>query len=274
MNLRERRKREEQGEEGEAAAPVARTRPRRPRGATTLLLVAAAVLGLGGGTAYGYRVQADRHPKQLPPLAQAELSYPKKTLPADAKGSRPPLEENEDHQLVLRGGLDRLVVPRPKGWRQAEEGHRTFGEGFARAGDLALYVHDYLYPAEMLEEQIADGVARIAGDDWSGPGELVGQVRLLEYAPSLRAQAANVALDWGKGITMEETYRDMKTLDGPPGTRVLTWKEPAEAGYAPSWSGRVIGSRGSVLMDMTFWDTKPLDEKLLLGLAKKQWERL
>ncbi|WP_129285195.1 hypothetical protein [Streptomyces sp. GZWMJZ-114] len=270
MNLRGRRQRNEEGEPGTPAAPGSR----RPRGATTLLLVAAAVLGLGGGTAYGYHVQADRHPKPLPPLAQSGLSYPKKALPADAKGSRPPLEENQDHQLVYRGGLDRLLLPLPKGWRQDEEGHKTFGEGFDRSGDLALNVYDYVYPAEVLEEELVGGFARIAGDDWSGPGELSGQIRLVDYAPRSRAQARNVASDRAGGITMDETYQDVRTLNGPPGVRIFTWKEPAEAGYAPSWSGRVIGSRGSVLIDLTFWDNKPLDEKLLMGLAKKQWERL
>ncbi|WP_241027683.1 hypothetical protein [Streptomyces verrucosisporus] len=53
------------------------------RGRTALLLACAALLGTVGGLAGGYTVQADRAPTPLPPLSQAELSYPKKPLPED-----------------------------------------------------------------------------------------------------------------------------------------------------------------------------------------------
>ncbi|MEW2348855.1 hypothetical protein AB0904_14400 [Streptomyces sp. NPDC006684] len=270
MNLRGRRQRDEEGEPGTPAAPGSR----RPRGATTLLLVAAAVLGLGGGTAYGYHVQADRHPKPLPPLAQSGLSYPKKALPADAKGSRPPLEENQDHQLVYRGGLDRLLLPLPKGWRQQEEGERTYGSAFRRTGDLLQYELEGDGSGWTLQSELVAGISRIAGDDWSGPGELSATIRLVDYAagPNAEARAAvKSSFDWVRSYS---GFRDLKIRTGPPGTHAYFWKSPPRAGYAQQWGGRVIGSRGSVHFEMTFWDDKPLDQKMVLGFAKKQWERV
>ncbi|MEU6440526.1 hypothetical protein [Streptomyces sp. NPDC047046] len=270
MNLRGRGKRDEEGEAGEPAVPA----PRRPRGATTLLLVAAAVLGLGGGTAYGYHVQADRHPKPLPPLAQPGLSYPKKTLPADAKGSRPPLEENQDHQLVYRGGLDRLVVPLPKGWRQQEDGERTYGAEFGRMGDFAQYELDRGGLAYWVQSDLGSGFSRISGDNWEGPGELSGYVELLEYAPGSNAEARTRAISAARGIETDRSLLNLKTRSGAPGVKVYFWKEAGTDGHGPEWTGRVIGSRGSVAIDMTFWDVKPIDEKFVLGMAKKQWGRL
>ncbi|NEA43968.1 hypothetical protein [Streptomyces sp. SID11385] len=260
MNLRARRKQDEAGEG---------TRTGRPRGATTLLLVAAAVLGLGGGTAYGYHVQADRHPKPLPPLAQSGLSYPKKTLPADAKGSRPPLEENQDHQLVYRGGLDRLVVAPPKGWKRA--GKEVFGKGTLRTDDIAKYAVEYDDAGDTLAELVRTGAVRFAGENWTDGGGLYGYVRLIEFRPGAKNDAAQRAMDNGAYFQLDDgTSSD----DVAPGTTVFRWKEPPHAGYPPMWGGAVFGSRGNVNIEMVFFGTSPVSESKLTEAAKKQWERL
>ncbi|MEU2668026.1 hypothetical protein ABZ622_04010 [Streptomyces sp. NPDC007164] len=73
-----------------AAAPAAAPVAKRPRGRTALLLVAAAVLGIAGGTAVGYDVQAGRAPTPLPVLAQPGLAYPSKALPRARAPTRCP----------------------------------------------------------------------------------------------------------------------------------------------------------------------------------------
>ncbi|MFF1500664.1 hypothetical protein ACFVZR_12440 [Streptomyces sp. NPDC058316] len=95
-----------------AAAPVAKG----PRGRTALLIAAAAVLGIAGGTAVGYDVQAGRAPTPLPALAQPDLAYPAKALPADKAPD--PLPASQDRQVRTDGDLRKLLADRPAGWSE------------------------------------------------------------------------------------------------------------------------------------------------------------
>ncbi|GAA3372818.1 hypothetical protein GCM10020367_29950 [Streptomyces sannanensis] len=86
------------------AAPASDVSPRsRPRGRTTVIIAVAALLGVVGGTAVGYRIQADRPPTSLPPLNQPGLAYPAKPLPKDKLPE--PLSAAEDMEGRVRGAL-------------------------------------------------------------------------------------------------------------------------------------------------------------------------
>ncbi|MGC5411335.1 hypothetical protein ACPXCX_47845, partial [Streptomyces sp. DT225] len=105
----------EAGEHPEAAEPAVAVK-RRPRGRTALIIAAAAVLGIAGGIATGYGVQAGRAPTPLAALSQPGLAYPAKALPA---GEVPdPLPASQDRRVRTDGDLRKLIVPRPKGWQE------------------------------------------------------------------------------------------------------------------------------------------------------------
>lgn len=99
----------------------------RPRGRTALLIAAAALLGISGGAAVGYGIQAERPPTPLPALSQAELAYPAKALPADKVPA--PLPASQDHRVRTDGDLRKLIIdPRRGGARtRTRTGSTTAG---------------------------------------------------------------------------------------------------------------------------------------------------
>ncbi|MGJ3560129.1 hypothetical protein ACR6C2_22135 [Streptomyces sp. INA 01156] len=99
---------------GEPAGADAAARPRpRPRGRTTLLIAAAAVLGVVAGTCTGYLVQAGREPTALPSLSQPVLTQKKQK-----EGQEPaPLSAAQDRRVKTDGDLRKLLLKKPRGAR-------------------------------------------------------------------------------------------------------------------------------------------------------------
>ncbi|MGW5677625.1 hypothetical protein ACWEV4_21495 [Streptomyces sp. NPDC003860] len=246
---------------GSAEAPAVR---RRPRGATAVLLAVASVVGLVGGTAVGYGVQADREPKPLPPLSQPGLAYPAKPLPA---GQRPTaLTAAEDHRVKTEGDLRKLLLPKPAGARSVGAEWLDDGEM-----DLRLYTRWFEDPQNILQSLTAQGMRRGAGARWT-KGDRTWEVNLVQF-PDYERGAAFVSdhvyympefTGGDKGEPLPNTERG----------RTYIYKVQKKAGYKPLYQARALFQRGTIMADVQLNDSKPISRQEIRTLAQQQWERL
>ncbi|MFF0049999.1 hypothetical protein [Streptomyces sp. NPDC005498] len=260
---------------GPAAAPVTESdvpatpgKP-RPRGRTALLIAAAAVLGIAGGTAVGYGVQADRAPTPLPALSQPNLAYPAKALPADKVPD--PLPVSQDRQRKTEGDLRELLVSKPSGARNAKFPFQTKGWMSLDAYALEFESEDYMF--ETLAE--AD-VRRIAAANWSqGQHRDVG-IRLVQFRSGAELGAsdhANDQLDY-MPYAKDGAGNEGDPIKGSGNGRYFLYKAVNKPGYLPVHQARAIGQRGDVMFDINIFDTVPISKKDIRTLAERQLERL
>lgn len=249
-------------------APVAARRP-RPRGRTTLLIVAAALLGIAGGTATGYGIQAERPPTELPPLSQPGLWYPAKSLPANKAPA--PLPASQDRQVTTNGDLRKLVMDKPKGWRDND----ALGayDGWVSVDGLA---RDFESEDSMYEYFLESDIRRIAGDSWKKSEYREATVRLVQF----RSGAEMTAEDFAEG---QHSYmpdakhgagNDGDAIKGSGNGRYYVYKVERKAGYMPSYRARAVMQRGDIMAEVNMFDTKPISKKDIRTLAEQQLERL
>ena len=149
-------------------------KPRKKRRVRTGPLFAAAlVLGVLGGIAGGYTVQARREPTPLPALRVAKPVYPRSPL---YDGTRPPtLPASVDDATIVDGDLTKLLLPTPTGAKATFNDH-----GWMSLIDEADTCTN---PASCFSVNLSDGVARIADTAWNlGDGTYV-EIRILQYRP-------------------------------------------------------------------------------------------
>ncbi|HEX5566351.1 MAG TPA: hypothetical protein VFY14_05350, partial [Streptomyces sp.] len=249
----------------EAPGPAA---PPRRRGRTALLIACAALLGTVAGTATGYTVQADRAPTPLPPLSQAELSYPKKPLP---KGQEPePLTAEEDRRMKTDGDLRKLLVKEPKGAREQDT---LIDDGWLSPAAYALeFEHpDVMFP-DLVREQ---GLRRVAAVSWE-VGHRTVDIRLVQFREDdirftlgfLEGQQAYMPED-------EHAGNEGKPLKDSGNGLVYVYDEPVrDPGYLPLYQARALAQRGDVVMDVWICDSRPISERDIRSLAERQLERL
>ncbi|MFE4649480.1 hypothetical protein [Streptomyces sp. NPDC056707] len=260
---------------GPAAAPVTESdvlatpgKP-RPRGRTALLIAAAAVLGIAGGTAVGYGVQADRAPTPLPALSQPNLAYPAKALPADKVPD--PLPVSQDRQRKTEGDLRELLLSKPSGARNAKFPFQTKGWMSLDVYALEFESEDYMF--ETLAE--AD-VRRIAAANWSqGQHRDVG-IRLVQFRSGAELGAsdhANDQLDY-MPYAKDGAGNEGDPIKGSGNGRYFLYKAVNKPGYLPVHQARAIGQRGDVMFDINIFDTVPISKKDIRTLAERQLERL
>ncbi|MFJ2176523.1 hypothetical protein ACIOHE_26980 [Streptomyces sp. NPDC087851] len=236
----------------------------RRRGRTALLIAVAAVLGIVGGTATGYAIQADRPPTPLPTLAQAGLAYPSKALPEGEKAE--PLSAEEDNQVRTEGDLRELLIDRPAGAR--ETAPAWLDNGWVPLRSYAHYFDDGVYgyaPALGAE------MRRIAGSAWQESGERQGSVILVQYHPSANAQGpAELAT---LPAAMLTSSGDGDPVKGTAKARYYVY-ETSGADGAPPFRAYASAYRGDVLIRITLWDTAPIAKKDIRMLIERQLERL
>lgn len=258
----------EEGEQPQSGAEPVAVVKRRPRGRTTLIIAAAAVLGLAGGVAAGYRVQADRAPTPLAALSQPGLAYPAKALPA---GSEPaPLPASQDRQVRTEGDLRKLILPRPKGWQEDKGLTALSQDGWLGVEDYAMNFENAEY---MYGDLLDQGLRRVAGASWKKGEYRAADVYLVQFSSG--AAAAAHAED-------QRSYMPGKRAAGNEGTAIKGSAEgryylfPAErkAGYLPFYQARAIFSRGDVMVDIHVYDSAPISKKDIRTLAERQLERL
>ncbi|MFJ3701642.1 MULTISPECIES: hypothetical protein [Streptomyces] len=250
--------------ETETEAPTAPAARPRPRGGTALLIAAAALIGISGGTAVGYGIQAERPPTPLPALSQAELAYPAKALPADKVPA--PLPASQDRQVKTDGDLRKLLLPEPKGFQKSDD--LWLQDGWMDLADDARLFEDEAY---MYEELLGADFRRAAGASWE-KGNRVVNVTLVQFRSGDQLGAVGHAesqlsymgeSDIGAG-------NEGDPIKGSGNGRYYLYKVHNEAGYLPMYRARAVAQRGDVMMEINLFDTKPLGKKDIRSMAERQ----
>ncbi|MFI1400118.1 hypothetical protein [Streptomyces sp. NPDC020681] len=237
----------------------------RRRGRTAVLLAVAAVIGISAGTAVGYRVQADRAPTPLPALNQPELGYPAKPLP---DGQAPePLSAAEDRRVKTDGDLRKLLLPRPKGARAADEWR---DDGWV---DTATYAAQFEKPGSVFGQLVQDDIRRVAGASWAQGGNKVTDIVLVQF------RSGGAAMDHAEGqhAYMPETEyagNGGDPLSGSGNGRYYLYPAEESAGFLPMYQARAIFQRGDIMVDINIFDEKRISKDEIRSLAERQLERL
>ncbi|MFJ6251416.1 MULTISPECIES: hypothetical protein [unclassified Streptomyces] len=247
-------------------APATAARPRRRVLRTAGLIAVAAVVGLVGGTAVGYGVQAQREPTALPPLNQPGLVQPK-PLPKGQKAK--PLPASEDLRAKARGDLRKLLLPKPAGARNAE---------FADADgwmDLSAFTSMFTRPAGALDDQLDLGLRRIAVASWT-TGEHRGvDVRLIQYRAN-DVLGAKEHVENQQDYMSDEDYarNEGRELKGSTNGRYYVFPVRRKAGHLDSYQARAYFHRGDIAVEIFVTDTKKISENDIRSLAERQLGRL
>nr|WTB32161.1 hypothetical protein OG781_24155 [Streptomyces sp. NBC_00830] len=250
----------------ESDAPATPVKP-RPRGRTALLIAAAAVLGIAGGTAVGYGVQADRAPTPLPALSQPNLAYPAKALPADKVPD--PLPVSQDRQLRADGDLRELLVDKPSGWNDRKQ--LALDDGWM---SVDTYARDFQYEDRAFEYLLESDIRRVAAATWTKGRYRTANVWLVQFRSGTRAGAVDHAEEQLLYMTGDDDVVDSDLLKGSSNGRCYVYKADLKSGYMPIYRARAVVQRGDIMADINMFDTRPISKKDIRTLAERQLERL
>jgi len=250
--------------------PPVRSVPGRGRrlARTAGLIAVAAVIGLVGGTAVGYGIQAEREPTPLPPLNQPGLAYPAKPLPKGQKIT--PLAASEDRQAKARGDLRKLLVPKPAGAK--EDRYADNVDGWMSA---AAFASDFDSPGRALGYQLDIDLRRVAATSWASGEHRRTEVRLVQYRAGTELGARDHTLDQQDYMPDEDYARsDGVALKGSTNGRYYVFPVERKSGYLDSYQARAYFYRGDIAVEIFVFDTKKISEKDIRSLAERQLGRL
>ncbi|MFB7029426.1 hypothetical protein ACFCXG_22200 [Streptomyces sp. NPDC056295] len=251
---------------GPDTAPGAAARPRRRVLRTVGLIAVAAVIGLVGGTAVGYGVQAQREPTALPPLNQPGLVQPK-SLPKGQKAK--PLPASEDLRTKAQGDLRKLLLPKPAGARNAESAD---ADGWM---DVFAFTSMFNGPSGALDHQLDLGVRRIAVASWETGENRETDVRLVQYRANDVLGAEEYVEDQQRYMPDEDFARNEgRELKGSTNGRYYVFPVKRKAGYLDSYQARAYFHRGDIAVEIFVSDTKKISENDIRSLAERQLGRL
>ncbi|MFF9016499.1 hypothetical protein ACF09C_26460 [Streptomyces sp. NPDC014870] len=247
--------------------PADATPPRRRRVARTVGLIAvAAVLGLVGGTAVGYGIQADREPTPLPALNQPGLAYPK-PLPAGQKPAA--LPASEDRKVKTDGDLRKLLVPKPAGSKKTEFGD---DDGWVT---VPQYADEFNSPGSALSNELERGIRRIASTSWQTGKYRITSIRLVQYRSNDELGAQEHAEGQMDYMPDEDYARsDGEAIKGSANGRYYVFPVERKAGYLDLYEARAYFYRGDVVAEIFITDTKKISAADIRSLAEKQLGRL
>lgn len=216
---------------GPGAVAPGRPWPRR-RGPAVLLIVAAAVLGVIGGSGMGYGVQESRTPTPLPPLVGATPEPP-----AVQAGPERPLPPSQDRQEFYDQDPLSLLAPVPKGATHVKRVRLT-AAGYAKYFD---------HPADT-EKWLKDDVSYRSGAQatWEdGHGQYLTE-RVLRFGDGDRLETPSLLV--GEEDTPTGPVEKVPgTLDGEVQGGATADREP---GYDPQWTGRGVARVGPLLVEV------------------------
>ncbi|MEW1903579.1 hypothetical protein [Streptomyces sp. NPDC086147] len=247
-------------------APGAAARPRRRVLRTVGLIAVAAVIGLVGGTAVGYGVQAQREPTALPPLNQPGLAQPK-PLPKGQKAK--PLPASEDLRAKARGDLRKLLLPKPAGARNADAADT---DGWM---DVSAFTSMFDRPSGALDHQIGLGLRRVAVASWATGEHREVDVRLIQYRANDVLGAQEYVEDQ-QGYMPDEDFarNEGRELKGSTNGRYYVFPVKRKAGYLDMYRARAYFHRGDIAVEIFIVDTKKISENDIRSLAERQLGRL
>ncbi|MGV9265428.1 hypothetical protein ACWDRR_12285 [Kitasatospora sp. NPDC003701] len=234
-----------------AGAAPSLHRPRRPR--PVLLLVSGLVLGTVIGGAVGYAVQANRPPTPLPPIQVALPSYPAEVVdPAAlaAAAPKPPAVDGDLRKLLMTaptGGTAWADYPDTPTWI-------TVGELAERSGRSA----------ETFKNLNSKDFRRAVEVNWK-KDDLKVRVTLIQYAADRAAEAKTRA----SGYRLKP-FADDANGGFEVGSEPLYWAETTEQYYL----GTALAQRGTLVMEVEVFGTRPVNPDVVKDIAKQQWERL
>lgn len=231
---------------------------KRRRGRTTLIVVAAAVLGVVAGTATGYAVQADRAPEALPPLNQPGLTYPAKPLPV---GKAPaPLTAAKGDELL------KLLISKPKGARKDE--YSVAGDGWL---PLETYATEFDEPSPMFE-YLAPDFRRGATVSWLEGENHEVVVNLIQFKPTTFLGAADFSqAQQGYMPDADEAGNAGSPIEGTDDGRYWVYDNPQ---HLRQNRARAVAWRGDIMMEISVYDSVPIRESEIKKLAERQMGRL
>ncbi|MEU6943671.1 hypothetical protein ABZ957_00270 [Streptomyces sp. NPDC046316] len=248
--------------EESAAAPR-----RRRTGRTIGLIAVAAVLGLVGGTAVGYGIQAEREPTALPALNQPGLAYPK-PLPKGQKAA--PLPSSEDRKAKTDGDLRKLLLPRPAGTKKTE--FSDLSDGWV---PVSAYAREFRGPGPALNEQLSAGVRRIASTSWQTGKYRVTEIRLVQYRSNDTLGAQEHAEDQMAYMPDDDYARsEGEPIKGSANGHYYVFPVKRKAGYLDMYEARAYFHRGDIMVAIFIADTKKISAKDISSVAEQQLGRL
>ncbi|MFJ5143106.1 hypothetical protein [Streptomyces sp. NPDC088707] len=250
----------------ESAAPVA-VRPRRRVLRTVGLIAVAAVIGLVGGTAVGYGIQAEREPTALPALNQPGLAYPAKPLPEGEKAK--PLPASEDLRTKAEGDLRKLLLPKPAGAKKSE---------FADADGwmpVSAFASQFNRPGNALDDQLEIGIRRIAVASWATGEYKETEIRLVQYRAG-DVLGAQEFVEEQQAYMPEEDFAESEgtELKGSANGRYYVFPVRKKAGYLDMYEARAYFYRGDIAVEIFVIDTRKISAKDIRSLAERQLGRL
>ncbi|MFV6031346.1 hypothetical protein [Streptomyces sp. NPDC056264] len=250
----------------EPVVPAVAVRPRR-RGLRTVGLIAvAAVIGLVGGTAVGYGIQAEREPTALPPLNQPGLAYPAKALP---EGQRVKLPASEDLRAKAEGDLRKLLLPKPAGAKKSEFAD---ADGWLR---VSTFASQFNRPGNALDDLLETDIRRIAVTSWATGEYKETEIRLVQYRAG-DVLGAQEFVEEQQAYMPEEDFAESEgtELDGSANGRFYVFPVRKKAGYLDLYEARAYFYRGDIAVEIFVIDTKKISAKEIRSLAERQLGRL
>ncbi|WP_406097432.1 hypothetical protein [Kitasatospora purpeofusca] len=236
---------------GPAITPAPR-RPRRPR--PVLLLASGLVLGTVAGTGVGYAIQSGRPPTPLPQLQVALPTYPSEVVDPTAAAAAAP------SPLAIEGDLRKLLVTAPGGSKPWDD--QPDKPSWITVGELADRTRQAADIFNALNQQ---GFRRAAAVAWS-QGGLGIQITLTQFKADFASKADNARWNKGDYESFAPEANGGFRIENTP----AYWAETTDLYYL----GLAVAQRGTVLMEVRVFGTKPVDAEVVKNLAKQQWERL
>nr|WP_223183617.1 MULTISPECIES: hypothetical protein [unclassified Streptomyces] len=231
---------------------------------TAGLIAVAAVLGLVGGTAVGYGVQAGRPPVALPALSQPGLAYPAKPLPAGQEAEE--LSAKEDLRSKTDGDLRKLLLPRPPGAR---------ADGQDGWMPLDAYANSFTLPDSALKFQLDQKVRRIAARAWyEGENKWV-RIELAQYHSASWMGAFEHVRDQQRNASLEDEADSIgDPVKGSSHGRYYVFPVEREPGYLDLYQARAFIQRGDIAVTVLISDTRKISGNEIRSLAERQLGRL
>ncbi|WP_328748440.1 hypothetical protein OHT57_23390 [Streptomyces sp. NBC_00285] len=233
----------------------------RRRGRATLLIAAAAALGVVAGSCTGYLIQADREPMKLASLSQPTL--------AQAKGPAPePLSASEDRRVKTDGDLRKLLLKKPAG---AKDGDWVSHNGWMTLAGLA---ETYDKPAGAFGDLVSEEFRRAAQTGWNVGSTYGVEIRLVQYRQEEALQASDAAD--GENY-FEDSVDGTKSWTVPGSTNAMAYvhtKPDTKPGYLPQYNAEAVAWRGDIFMMIFVYDTKPIPKAKIMDLAERQVKKL